>query len=212
MSAENVEIARGGYDAFSRGDIDAVLSMMDPDIVWQEPDVEGIPAGGTHHGREAVAENVFGRVSEDWDEFQVVPEEFLDAGDRVVVLGLFQGKERRPAGRSTLPSPTSGLCARGRWCISATTRTRPTGYKRSVKPPSGGPGFQPRFRAPPLRYSPVFRGRVVFPKSRNCKQPSSNGKDTLFRGCVHPHKPPILHPIVKPGGADESCAECKGIV
>ncbi len=103
MSAENVEIARGGYDAFSRGDIDAVLSMMDPDIVWQEPDVEGIPAGGTHHGREAVAENVFGRVSEDWDEFQVVPEEFLDAGDRVVVLGLFQGKGKATGG--TLDAP-----------------------------------------------------------------------------------------------------------
>lgn len=103
MSTENVEIARGGYDAFNRGEIEAVLGIMDPDIEWQEPEVEGLPASGIHHGREAVAENVFGRVQEDWDEFQVLPEEFLDAGERVVVLGRFQGKGKASGG--TLDAP-----------------------------------------------------------------------------------------------------------
>ena len=90
MSEENVNIMRQGYDAFNRGDIDAVMDLMDPEIEWQEPDVEGAPARGTHHGPEAVANNVFGSVEEHWDEFQVVAEEFLDAGDRVVVLGHFR--------------------------------------------------------------------------------------------------------------------------
>ena len=89
MSEENVNLLRQGYEAFNRGDIDAVMGLMDPEIEWQEPDVEGSPVRGTHHGPEAVANNVFGTVPEHWDEFQAVPEEFLDAGEHVIVLGHF---------------------------------------------------------------------------------------------------------------------------
>ncbi len=92
MSEENVNIMRQGYEAFNRGDIDAVMGIMDQNIEWQEPDVGELPARGTHHGPEAVANNVFGSVPEHWDEFQAVAEEFLDAGDRVVVLGYFRLK------------------------------------------------------------------------------------------------------------------------
>ncbi len=130
MSEENVNIMRQGYDAFNRGDIEAVMGLLDPEIEWQEPDVEGSPVRGTHHGPQAVANNVFGSVPEHWDEFQAVAEEFLDAGDRVVVLGHFRVRARRPARRSTPPSPTCGPCAMGRWCITATTWTRPPSYSR----------------------------------------------------------------------------------
>ena len=90
MSEENVNIMRQGYDAFNRGDIDAVMDLLDPEIEWQEPDVGISPVRGTHHGPQAVANDVFGSVPEHWDEFQAVAEEFLDAGDRVVVLGHFR--------------------------------------------------------------------------------------------------------------------------
>jgi ketosteroid isomerase-like protein len=103
MSEENVNILRQGYDAFNRGNIDTVMGLMDPNIEWQEPDVEGLPQRGTHHGPDAVANNVFGPVAENWDDFQVVPEEFLDADDRVIVLGHFQGRGKA-TGR-TLDAP-----------------------------------------------------------------------------------------------------------
>ena len=89
MSEENLNIMRQGYDAFNRADIDTVLVLMDPNIEWQEPDVEGLPDRGTHHGLEAVANNVFGSVPEHWDEFQAVAKEFLEAGERTIVLGHF---------------------------------------------------------------------------------------------------------------------------
>jgi len=91
-SQENVDILRRGYEAFNRADIDTVMGLMDPDIEWQEPDVEGLPQRGTHHGPEAVATDVFGQIVGNWDDFQAVAEEFLDAGDRVVVLCHFQGR------------------------------------------------------------------------------------------------------------------------
>ena len=36
MSQKNVDIIRGMYDAFARGDIPAVLEVLDPDIEWRE--------------------------------------------------------------------------------------------------------------------------------------------------------------------------------
>jgi uncharacterized protein len=103
MSEENVNILREGYEAFNRGDIDAVTSIMDPNIEWQEPDVEGLPSGGTHHGPDAVVNDVFGPAVELWEDFGAVAEEFLDAGERVVVLGRFQGRGKE-SGR-TLDAP-----------------------------------------------------------------------------------------------------------
>ena len=91
MSEDNVNILRQGYDAFNRADIDTVMGLMDPEIEWQEPDVEGLPQHGTHHGPQDVANNVFGPIVGNWDNFQAVPDEFLDAGERVVVLGHFEG-------------------------------------------------------------------------------------------------------------------------
>lgn len=103
MSEENVNILRQGYEAFNRGDIDAVTSLMDENIEWQEADVEGLPIRGTHHGPEAVANNVFQTAVESWEDFGAVAEEFLDAGDHVLVLGRFQGRGKE-SGR-TLDAP-----------------------------------------------------------------------------------------------------------
>src|SRR5215204_3287508 len=103
MSEENVNIMRQGYDAFNRGDIDTVMGLMDPNIEWQEPDVEGLPQRGTHHGPEDVANNVFGAIVGNWDDFQAVAEEFLDAGERVIVLGRFQGRGKESG--KTLDAP-----------------------------------------------------------------------------------------------------------
>jgi uncharacterized protein len=103
MSEENVNILRQGYDAFNRGDIDTVTSLMDENIEWQESDVEGIPGRGTHHGPEDIVNNVFGTALESWEDFGAVAEEFLDAGERVVVLGRFQGRGKE-SGR-TLDAP-----------------------------------------------------------------------------------------------------------
>ena len=92
MSEENVNIVRQRYDAVNRGDVDAALGVMEPNIEWQEPNIEGPPFGGTYHGPEDVANNVFGPALGPWDDFRVVPEEFLDAGERVVGLGRVQGR------------------------------------------------------------------------------------------------------------------------
>lgn len=88
-ASSNLETIRGAYGAFAQGNVPAVLGIMHDDIVWHE--AEGFPYGGTYHGPEAIANNIFMKIGTEWDGFQVQPEEFVDGGDTVVVLGQYSG-------------------------------------------------------------------------------------------------------------------------
>ncbi|MCO8245470.1 nuclear transport factor 2 family protein [Haladaptatus sp. AB643] len=88
----NVELVERVYDAFNEGDIDTPMATMAEDIEWIEP--EGDIYGGTYHGPEEVLENVFTPCLEDFEEFEVDTDEFIDGGDTIVVLGTFRGMHR----------------------------------------------------------------------------------------------------------------------
>ena len=94
MSAENVAVIRGIYEAFGTGNVPAVLGAMSPDIVWNEAENFPYADRNPYVGPQAVLEGVFGRVLADWDGFQVVPEEILDAGDTVIMLGRYSGTHK----------------------------------------------------------------------------------------------------------------------
>lgn len=93
--ADPVATMRRGYQAFAQGDIAAVLSLFDPDIVWTAPEV--LPTGGTYRGAQGVGE-FFGTLATHFAELSVVPEEFLADGDQVVVRCMTTG--RTAAGNS----------------------------------------------------------------------------------------------------------------
>jgi ketosteroid isomerase-like protein len=86
----NVEVAETLYDAFNRGDLDEVIAGMADDITWVEPDGDAL-ARGTHHGPAAVMKNVFAPMEAAYEEFEVVPKRYIDAGDIVVAEGLMSG-------------------------------------------------------------------------------------------------------------------------
>ena len=85
----NLNSVQGVYDAFAKGDIPAVLGFLSSDVDWTE--AEGFPYGGTYTGPNAVLEGVFMRLGTEWESFAVVPDEFIDGGDTVVVLGKYRG-------------------------------------------------------------------------------------------------------------------------
>jgi ketosteroid isomerase-like protein len=89
MSQQNVELIRGGYEAFGRGDIAGVLERFHPRIEWETPDV--LPFGGTYSGHDEVVA-FFQRLPEYWEELQVVPERFVADGDVVVALGTHHAR------------------------------------------------------------------------------------------------------------------------
>ena len=83
MSSENLQVLRDGYGAFARQDLPAVLAAFDERIEWTTPD--SLPFGGVRHGHEEVTA-FFGELAARWQELSVEPEEFVDAGDTIVVL------------------------------------------------------------------------------------------------------------------------------
>ena len=88
----NVEVIQGAYDAFARGDMESVIGVLDPDIEWVEPEVEGLLYGGTHRGLESVVNEVLALMPETWEALELRPEDWIDGGDRVVVVGQFTGR------------------------------------------------------------------------------------------------------------------------
>jgi ketosteroid isomerase-like protein len=80
----NLDTARSAYDAFGRGDLDALREDFAEDAVWVTSDE--LPLGGETRGRDAILAN-FAQIPNYWSSFSVEPSEFLDCGDYVVVLG-----------------------------------------------------------------------------------------------------------------------------
>jgi ketosteroid isomerase-like protein len=92
---QNTEIVRQTYAAFGRGDIPALLDLLDDAIEWEA--VIGaaphVPTAGKRHGKQAVAE--FFRVLSETIEFiRFEPREFIAQGDQVVTLGSYEGRSK----------------------------------------------------------------------------------------------------------------------
>jgi ketosteroid isomerase-like protein len=83
VSQRNVEILRRAYDAFSRGDFDAIVNLSAEDF---ELDMSRWgPVTYTYRGPEGLRE-FLATLERLWDYFKIEPEEFVDAGDKVVVI------------------------------------------------------------------------------------------------------------------------------
>jgi ketosteroid isomerase-like protein len=83
MSQENVEVLRRGYESWNRGDRDAAFESLEPEFELQLP--EGGMNVGSFQGREG-ASKLFEDYLEVFDFFHMEPEEFFEAGDRIVVF------------------------------------------------------------------------------------------------------------------------------
>ena len=91
MSAEDVQRLREVYDAFDRDDADTFVGLLAHNIEWRVPEV--LPWGGARHGHDGVRTSLDllrEHVAGGWG----TPEEFLDAGDSVIVVGRFTGTAR----------------------------------------------------------------------------------------------------------------------
>ncbi len=101
MSDKSVEFVKGVYEAFARGDVPAVLGAFTDDIEWYE--AEGMPYGGLHRGGEAVAQNVFGPISNDVEGFAVIPEEFIGSDGTVAAVVRYTGTGKATGKTLDLP-------------------------------------------------------------------------------------------------------------
>ena len=82
MSEGNVEIVRRSYDAYLRGDLESALAVCDPEIEIYDHD---IPDSGEYRGFEGLARWQADWESS-WESWRWDPEEFIEAGERVVAV------------------------------------------------------------------------------------------------------------------------------
>ncbi len=68
MSQENVEVVRGIYDAWQRGDLEGAFKSFDAGVEWLgPPDISG--AGEHRRGHEGVRESLRAWIGT-WDDYR----------------------------------------------------------------------------------------------------------------------------------------------
>jgi ketosteroid isomerase-like protein len=82
MSQENVEIVRRGFEAWEQGDLEANLRLVDEDVVCCR--VAPLIDPKTYHGLEGYLEFA-SEWMEPYEDLELHPNEYIDAGDKVVV-------------------------------------------------------------------------------------------------------------------------------
>ena len=84
--ADRADRMRQRYQEFNQGDLEAALQDWADDFVWQGSNSTELPGGGEHSGKDE-AVKVLQEAVGAWDSFELTPDEFLEEGDTVVVLG-----------------------------------------------------------------------------------------------------------------------------
>ncbi|MGK7950408.1 MAG: nuclear transport factor 2 family protein [Xenococcaceae cyanobacterium] len=88
----NIEIIQELYRAFRDRDYEAFMGISAEDIEWIQN--EGFPDGTTHKGTSEIIKGVFQANNNNWEDFAYQIEEFLDAGNTVIVTGRYTGRNR----------------------------------------------------------------------------------------------------------------------
>jgi ketosteroid isomerase-like protein len=84
VSRENVERIEAGFAAHNRGDLDAMVELYDPDVVFETLLL------GNRHGNEAIRQ-IYAENQKTMAGYDVVPVELIDGGDKVVAVAQTVG-------------------------------------------------------------------------------------------------------------------------
>jgi ketosteroid isomerase-like protein len=93
MSPSNVEIVRAAWDAWARGDMDALFEFYDPEIEW-DMTRSYVPDMGVFHGHDGVRE-FFREWRAFFAEYYAEPEQFVAGADDTVIVRIRQGGRGR---------------------------------------------------------------------------------------------------------------------
>ena len=87
MSQENVEAFKRGLEAGNRGDIEALLEQLDPEVEWHSA-LHALLGGEqtVFRGHDGVREMI-GDLNEAFDEIHIEMTEIRDLGDGLVAIG-----------------------------------------------------------------------------------------------------------------------------
>jgi uncharacterized protein len=111
MSKENVEIIAAGVRAYNDGDLDGLLAVLDPDA--ELVPMQSLLEGGSYRGHEGVR-RLFAEMGEEWSAFEIHPDAYREAGDRVLLLAHFQVLGRASGMEASTPAAWVFECREGK--------------------------------------------------------------------------------------------------
>ncbi len=92
----NLSVIDGAYKAFVVGDIPAVLTVMDANIVWNEAEGNPYADGNPYIGPDAVLNGIFVRIGEDYEYFNLTDIKLHDmSNDQVLATLRYKGKLKK---------------------------------------------------------------------------------------------------------------------
>src|SRR3954464_11467793 len=100
MSQENVEIVRRFIEAYNHRDFERIIELMDPTFEFRSRFV-GIES--VHSAPEGFPYGYFKMLDEAYDHFQVVLNEFIDAGAAVLAVGHAQWRGKASGAEGETP-------------------------------------------------------------------------------------------------------------
>jgi ketosteroid isomerase-like protein len=122
VSQENLEIAKRTMGDFRRRDLDSYEELFTPDFEWL-PALPTEVESDSYRGRDGI-ERYFAQISDTWEAFNVIPEDYRDVGNSVLMAGRLEARGK--ASGVAVDSPLSavfefrdGRCSRCRVFFSA---------------------------------------------------------------------------------------------
>jgi len=101
VPSEQVEKARRGFEAFNRGDFDALVALLHEEVVAEVP--EPFAAADLYRGPEGFAK-MLREWSEPWDEVTVDVHELFEEGDAVFAPSTQHGRGRGSGVVTSMPT------------------------------------------------------------------------------------------------------------
>ena len=112
MAQVDVELVREAYEAFDSGDLEAAIGLFDPDVeVRMAKDgqtVLGLDFDESYRGIDGFM-RFLGRVGEAFEDARWVPEDYIDAGEKGVVVFVRWTARGRRSGMD-IEQPMAHLC------------------------------------------------------------------------------------------------------
>jgi ketosteroid isomerase-like protein len=119
MSQED-ETVRSMLAAWSAGRFDEARTYFDPDIVWEQ---QVVPEGWITHGIEEMEQALRAWLGT-WTEYSATFDEYIEAGDQVVVVGSERGTAKGSGIEVEQPSVTVYTVRDGKIVHAKSYKTR----------------------------------------------------------------------------------------
>ena len=91
MNRTAMETVKDFY-SYINTDPSALSNVLRSDIKWEI--INGFPYGGEYNGLSSVMEDFFGKVIQHFEFWNDLPDEFIDAGDKIIVLGHYKTRAK----------------------------------------------------------------------------------------------------------------------